>query len=168
MRMIARVVVVLAAIFGISGSGSSRPVPQDRIPGAVDANQVVRLRGTRHPRALVQLDDGRTDSTRMVSGAITFRLSPTQQADMDQLLRTQQDPKSANYHRWLTPDQYAARFGMPIFSAAALDRSMIRPSTKGPRSVMRTITELFVSALTTRTIEPKGNVRWAAVIACMS
>jgi len=110
--MIARVVVVLAAIFGISGSGSSRPVPQDRIPGAVDANQVVRLRGTRHPRAFVQLDDGRTDSTRMVSGAITFRLSPTQQADMDQLLRTQQDPKSANYHRWLTPDQYAARFGM--------------------------------------------------------
>jgi|KBSSwiStaDraftv2_1062776.scaffolds.fasta_scaffold02226_1 subtilase family serine protease len=112
MRIIARVVVVFAAILGISGSGSSAPLPQDRIRGEVDAAQVSRLRGTTHPRALAQLDLGRTDPMRMISGAITFRLSPAQQADMDQLLRDQQDPKSPRYHRWITPDQYAARFGM--------------------------------------------------------
>ncbi|HEY4053284.1 MAG TPA: S53 family peptidase, partial [Terriglobales bacterium] len=35
-----------------------------------------------------------------------------QQADMDLLLHQQQDRTSANYHKWLTPEQYAARFGM--------------------------------------------------------
>ena len=112
MRTIARVVVVFAAIVGISGSGSSAPVPQDRIRGGVDATQVLPLRGTTHPRALAQLDQGRTDPMRMITSAITFRLSPAQQADMDQLLRAQQDPESPHYHRWITPDQYAARFGM--------------------------------------------------------
>jgi subtilase family serine protease len=43
---------------------------------------------------------------------MTFRLSPAQQADLNQLLREQQDRSSPNYHKWLTPDQYAARFGM--------------------------------------------------------
>ena len=28
------------------------------------------------------------------------------------MLAEQQDPHSANYRRWLTPEQYAARFGM--------------------------------------------------------
>jgi subtilase family serine protease len=112
MRIIARVLVVFAAILGTSGSGSSAPVPQDRIRGDVDAAQVSRLRGTMHPRALAQLDQGRTDPMRMISGAVTFRLSPAQQTDMDQLLRDQQDPQSAKYHRWITPDQYATRFGM--------------------------------------------------------
>ena len=118
MRIIARVVVVFAAILGISGSGSSAPVPQDRIRGVVDAAQVSRLRGTTHPRALALLDQGRTDPVRMISGAISFRLSPAQQADMDQLLRDQQDPKSAGYHRWITPDEYAARFGMTLTDLA--------------------------------------------------
>jgi subtilase family serine protease len=43
---------------------------------------------------------------------LTFRLSASQQADMQELLREQQDRSSPNYHRWLTPEQYAARFGM--------------------------------------------------------
>src|SRR5207248_74398 len=35
-----------------------------------------------------------------------------QQADMDRLLSEQQDRSSPSYHKWLTPEQYAARFGM--------------------------------------------------------
>lgn len=112
MRRFARFAVVLATFFGFGGYGSSAPITQDRILGAVDPTQVARLRGTAHPRARAQYDQGRTDPSRMISGAITFRLSATQQADLDQLLREQQDPKSPNYHRWITPDQYAARFGM--------------------------------------------------------
>lgn len=112
MRMFARVAVVLVALFGFGGLGSSAPVARDRIFGPVDATQVARLRGTAHPRARAQYDQGRTDTSRTIGGAITFRLSAAQQSDLDQLLREQQDPKSPNYHRWITPDQYAARFGM--------------------------------------------------------
>jgi uncharacterized protein (TIGR03437 family) len=37
--------------------------------------------------------------------------SAAQQADLSQLLQAQQDPTSPSYHQWLTPEQYADRFG---------------------------------------------------------
>jgi subtilase family serine protease len=43
---------------------------------------------------------------------ISFKLSPAQQAALDQLIGEQQDVSSPNYRQWLTPEQYAARFGM--------------------------------------------------------
>jgi subtilase family serine protease len=112
MRTPARLAVVLIALLGFGGYGSSAPIPRDRILAPVDATQVARVLGTAHPRARAQYDQGRTDTTRTISGAITFRLSAAQQSELDQLLRDQQDPKSPNYHRWITPDQYATRFGM--------------------------------------------------------
>ena len=37
--------------------------------------------------------------------------SPQQQIDMDSFLDQLHKPGSANYHRWLTSEQYADRFG---------------------------------------------------------
>src|SRR5205823_8396711 len=88
------------------------PVSRDRILQQVDPASVSAVRGTAHPRTRMLVDQGRTDPSRMISGTITFRISAAQQGDLDQLLRDQQDPKSPNYHRWITPDQYASRFGM--------------------------------------------------------
>ncbi len=47
-------------------------------------------------------------------GYITLMLKKTdaQQAALEQLLQQQQDPASPNYHDWLTPEQYADRFGL--------------------------------------------------------
>jgi subtilase family serine protease len=60
-----------------------------------------------------QRDQGRVSPEQRLTGvALTFRLSPTQQSDLKELLREQQDRSSPNYHKWLTPEQYAARFGM--------------------------------------------------------
>lgn len=52
--------------------------------------------------------------------------------------------------------------------AAPRARSMERPATKGPRSLMRTTTERPVAVLVTRTRVPKRRVRWAAVRAFWS
>ena len=57
-------------------------------------------------------DDGPADSSLPLSGlTLVLRPSASQQAALDQLLKEQQDPASANYHHWLTPDEYAQRFG---------------------------------------------------------
>ena len=42
---------------------------------------------------------------------LTIVLSVHDQAGLEQLLSGQQDPSSNNYHRWLTPAQFAQRFG---------------------------------------------------------
>jgi|HubBroStandDraft_4_1064222.scaffolds.fasta_scaffold222488_2 hypothetical protein len=52
---------------------------------------------------------------------------------------------------------------IPIFSAALLERSRLRPWTKGPRSLMRTFTERPVSGLVITAVEPIGKLVDAAV-----
>src|SRR5208337_1576186 len=46
--------------------------------------------------------------------SVTMHLaaSASQEASLRQLLASQQDPGSANYHKWLTPEQYASQFGV--------------------------------------------------------
>ncbi|HEY4660470.1 MAG TPA: protease pro-enzyme activation domain-containing protein, partial [Terriglobales bacterium] len=80
---------------------------------AVDSARTARVRGSAHPLAHAQFDQGRVRPEQQLTGvALSFRLSASQQADLQELLREQQDRSSPNYHRWLTPEQYAARFGM--------------------------------------------------------
>jgi hypothetical protein len=43
--------------------------------------------------------------------AVVFQPTPAQLADRDAMLAAQLDPRSPSYRRWLTPEQYAARFG---------------------------------------------------------
>jgi hypothetical protein len=41
-----------------------------------------------------------------------FKPTDAQQAAVNTLLQEQQDPASPNYHKWLTPDQFADQFGL--------------------------------------------------------
>ncbi len=98
----------------------SQTAAQDRIVQAVDSGQITILQGNIHPLARQQFDQGRVSPDTQIPGvSLVFKLSAAQQADLNQLLLQQRDPSSANYHKWLTPEQYAARFGM---SADDLDK----------------------------------------------
>jgi uncharacterized protein (TIGR03437 family) len=90
----------------------SLPAQQDRITEAIDNTRRVVLHGNIDPRVQSASDQGRVDPS-LVLPYVTLVLKPSaaQQADLDQLLAHQQDPSSPNYHRWLTPGQYADRFG---------------------------------------------------------
>jgi subtilase family serine protease len=44
--------------------------------------------------------------------SLRFTPSAAQQAALDQLLADQQNPASPRFHQWLTPQQYAAQFGL--------------------------------------------------------
>lgn len=57
---------------------------------------------------------------------------------------------------------------IPICIAAPIDKSISRPFTKGPRSLILTTTDFFVRRFVTLTFVPKGSVRCAAVNACLS
>src|ERR1035438_1814892 len=40
--------------------------------------------------------------------------SAAQQAELNQLLADQQNPSSPQFHKWLTPETFGARFGLSI------------------------------------------------------
>jgi len=93
----------------------------DRIVTPIDNQQTVVLKGSVHPRAQPQFDQGPVNPS-MKLGRITLQVSPSpdQQAALDKLLAEQQDPASPNYHNWLTPEQFAGRFGMSRRDAATI------------------------------------------------
>jgi subtilase family serine protease len=85
----------------------------DRIAGPLSSSQMVPLRGNVHGLARAEFDQGRADGSRLMSAvSLVFKPSATQKTALDKLLAQQQDPSSANYHKWLTPAQFADRFGM--------------------------------------------------------
>lgn len=56
---------------------------------------------------------GALDASEAVEGiSIHFTRTAAQQRDLDQFLVEVHRPGSANYHRWLSPEEYATRFGL--------------------------------------------------------
>jgi subtilase family serine protease len=85
----------------------------DRITAPINSGQMVALTGNVHSLAQPRFDLGLADSGKVLHGVtLAFRPSPAQQADLNNLLAQQQDRSSPNYHKWLTPAQFADRFGM--------------------------------------------------------
>jgi subtilase family serine protease len=72
---------------------------------------MVRLAGSVHPLARPELDVGHLDPETNLSGSLLFRMSPLERAIQRDLLAAVQNPSSPHYHRWLSPEEYAAQFG---------------------------------------------------------
>jgi subtilase family serine protease len=87
--------------------------PAPRIAAEITNSEMTAIHGSQHPLALPQNDAGRMAGNTPLSGiSIYFSRTAAQQADLESLIAAQQDPSSSSYHKWLTPDQFAARFGM--------------------------------------------------------
>src|SRR5579859_1341100 len=84
----------------------------DRINEAIDDSVRTVLKGQVHPLARPEYDQGPVNPTMELEFVIlVLRPSAEQQSGIEKLLAEQQDPASPNYHKWLTPEDYAERFG---------------------------------------------------------
>ncbi len=85
---------------------------RSRIGGSIDSTRRVRLAGQLHPLASAENDAGPMSATETLpSMKLILQPAAAQQADLEKLLAAQQDPASPEYHHWITPEQYADRFG---------------------------------------------------------
>lgn len=83
-----------------------------RILGDVNENRRITVPGNIHPKARQEFDQGPVDPSLKLSITLAFKKSNAQQADLAQLLRQQQEPASPLFRKWLSPEQYADRFGL--------------------------------------------------------
>jgi subtilase family serine protease len=87
--------------------------PIDRLTEKIDAARLVTLSGSRHPLARAEYSLGQISSDQSLQRMVlVLRPDATQEAALEELLRAQQDPASAYYHRWLTPQSFGQRFGL--------------------------------------------------------
>ena len=85
----------------------------DRIRGAVDADQRRAVAGHLHRLAQPQDDQGVLNPNTPINGLmLVVKLAQDQQADLENLIREQQNPSSSEYQQWLTPEEFGDRFGL--------------------------------------------------------
>ena len=92
----------------ISGMLSSAALAQRTIN---EADRVV-LHGNVHPQARAEFDRGSANAAMPMNRMVLLlSVRPDAQAELQQLLADQQNPKSPSYHKWLTPAEFGLRFG---------------------------------------------------------
>lgn len=96
-----------AALFA---KGASQP--PSRIH-SIDNSQTFTLSGNTRLIPALATDQGEVAATQQLDRmTLHFALSSAQSSDQQQLLKQQVTRKSSQYHKWLTPEEYAARFGV--------------------------------------------------------
>ncbi|MGB8535989.1 MAG: S53 family peptidase [Acidobacteriaceae bacterium] len=107
-------ILVLSSFSGIAlaanQAGSLTAAP--RIVAAVDDTKMVSLTGSTHRLAVPKYDQGAVDdSLPMEHMLLQLRRSPEHDAALKQAIDDLQNPRSANYHQWLTADELGTKYG---------------------------------------------------------
>ncbi len=101
---------MLCAVVGAPGAraqATKRLVTQE-----VDDAKRMTLRGNVHPFARAEFDQGAMGDAQPINRIyLLLSRSAEQQTALDKLMLEQMDPNSANFHKWLTPEEYGAKFG---------------------------------------------------------
>ena len=85
----------------------------NRITQELNSGPVVTISGTVHPLTRQASDLGEANpGMRLESMTLNTAPSVAEKAELDALLEAQQNPKSAQYHQWLTPEEFGERFGL--------------------------------------------------------
>jgi subtilase family serine protease len=83
-----------------------------RVTDTVDDSNRTVLRGNVHPKARPEFDRGAVADAQPVTRILMLlQRSGEQEAALRQLMEEQQSKNSANYHAWLTPEQFGKQFG---------------------------------------------------------
>jgi hypothetical protein len=112
-RIISLVLAVLTALVFLPVSGRAQTSPAaPRITTPVDEAVLTTLRGNTHPLARPEFDQGAAPpNLPMDRMLLVLKRSSEQESALQTMLDQQHDKSSANYHRWLTPDEFGQQFG---------------------------------------------------------
>src|SRR5882672_4155131 len=123
---------------------------QSRITQSIDSSHLIGLPGSVHPLARAEFDQHRVNGNTILRGvSLVFRRSSAQQKSLERLLTEQQDATSHNYHKWLSPKQFADRFGMTEGDIAKVSSWLESKGFKVDR-IARSRTQMSFSGSVTR------------------
>ena len=115
--------VWLASVAMLSGYGSfAQAAVQNRIVSSAGRTAAV-LPQSVSPKTTKATDMGAADgAASLPSITLHFNMTIAQTAALTQLLTDQQNPASARYHQWLTPEQFADQFGLSAADVATVSQ----------------------------------------------
>ncbi|HTC63104.1 MAG TPA: Ig-like domain repeat protein [Candidatus Saccharimonadales bacterium] len=104
--------LLFCSLFISAAARSQTPSASSRIVERVNESALTPLMGNTHPLAQARFDQGvAPPDLPMERMLLVLKRSDAQEAALDALLDAQQDPNSASYHQWLTPDAFGQQYG---------------------------------------------------------
>jgi beta-lactam-binding protein with PASTA domain len=83
-----------------------------RVVLQINDSDRTRFFGNTHPAALASNDEGPVDPDLQMQGVrLLLKRSTQQEAALESLMAQQSNPKSSNFHHWLTAAQFGTQFG---------------------------------------------------------
>lgn len=105
-------VIAVCSLF-LNLADAQKTYPSDRILAVPDDTRTVTLTGNHHPLARPEYEAGTASADhRMEKMILVLKSSGEQRQALEQLIAAQQDPTSAQYQQWLTPQAFASQFGI--------------------------------------------------------
>jgi hypothetical protein len=96
-----------------SGQSVSGASPISRITQIINEQSLIRLTGNTPSFISKATDLGvAPDSLELKHMQFVLKRSDAQEAALKQFLKEQQQPGSANYHQWLTPEEFGEKYGV--------------------------------------------------------
>ena len=87
--------------------------PVDKVPAQINSTQRIALPHSVHPWAIpANMVGEAAPSQPMRRMVLVLRPDLSQEQDLEELLRAQQDPSSPYFHQWLTPEAFGEHFGV--------------------------------------------------------
>jgi hypothetical protein len=118
-RMVSLIAVLLIVAGIMQAQNAAKPVRL--IAGPIENNQIITLKGNVHPLATAANDRGAApDSLPLERMVLLLNRSAQQRQALLKLADDQQNSKSHAYHKWLTPAQFGAQFGIGDADLATL------------------------------------------------
>ena len=103
----------LATLTVLACSGMAQTLARPLITSRIDESTLVTLQGNTRPEATVANDRGRVaDATRMDHMFLLLQRAPEREEALRTVIDQLHDPKSANFHHWLTPQQFGQSYGV--------------------------------------------------------
>ncbi|MFZ1918459.1 MAG: protease pro-enzyme activation domain-containing protein, partial [Terriglobales bacterium] len=108
-RTLLTLAVVLAFIATSTGFSFASQITKQ-----IDESQMVKMAGNTRPEAKVaSLDRGPVaDSVKLDHMFLLLQRSPDKEQELDTFIDELSDKSSANFHKWLTPEEFGEKFGV--------------------------------------------------------
>jgi|HubBroStandDraft_1064217.scaffolds.fasta_scaffold10914_2 Pro-kumamolisin, activation domain/Chitobiase/beta-hexosaminidase C-terminal domain/Fn3 associated len=104
-------VIVAAGILAFSAPSSFSQQQVSRLVAPINERVMVTLNGNVRPDVAHAPDLGPVEDGKPMRLMLLLEPTAAQKADLENLLANQQNPDAAEYHKWLTPTEFGARFG---------------------------------------------------------
>jgi subtilase family serine protease len=118
--IISRTILACAAVIGALAGGRASAVPQ--VTSAIDESRLVTLAGNTRPEVRTATDQGAVPVDLALEHLqLQLRQTPANEELVNDFVQSLQDPGSSNYHRWLTAEEFGARFGADEADLATIE-----------------------------------------------